>query len=230
MSVNAVYFKADWGSRFEKGATQNLVFHVDAQTTQDVPTMHQRALLPYAEDAEFQFLEIPYVEGLYSMYVLLPRQTLSVEDMVSRITVEKVVALKRGSFWCLTLTFCSHNLKSGAITMPKPRLAEMGVKRAFDSQQANFDKMIVKKEDAFRVYINKAYHDAWIEVHEEGTRAAAATTTTHYSFGCSASPQAMRAVFHADHPFLFAIVDNKSYDILFAGWIVNPQGVPAVTN
>ena len=32
-------------------------------------------------------------------------------------------------------------------------------------------------------------------------------------------------VFHADHPFLFAIVHNKSYSILFAGWIANPKGL-----
>ena len=31
--------------------------------------------------------------------------------------------------------------------------------------------------------------------------------------------------FHADHPFLFAIVHNPSYSILFAGWIANPDGL-----
>ena len=228
VSVNAVYFKADWGSRFEKGATHNRAFHVDSQTTQNAPMMHQRSLLPYAEDAEFQFLEIPYIDGLYSMHVFLPKRMLGVEDLVSRITLEKIAGLNRGSS-IRNVDVLFPKFESKSHYDAEAALKEMGAKDAFDNQRADFDKMILRKPDAFRVYISKAYHDAWIEVHEEGTRAAAATTTTHYSFGCSASPpQYPPAVFHADHPFLFTIVNNKNYDILFAGWIVNPKDVPPV--
>jgi serpin B len=103
----------------------------------------------------------------------------------------------------------------------------MGAKRAFDEEKADFDKMIVKKMEAYRIYISEIYHDAWIEVHEEGTQAAAVTTTTHFSIGCSMSPHNLNVDFHADHPFLFAIVDNQSYDILFAGWVAKPGGALA---
>jgi len=68
-------------------------------------------------------------------------------------------------------------------------------------------------------------HDAWIEVNEEGTEAAAATTTTHYSIGCSAPARTPRAEFHADHPFLFFIVHNGSRSILFAGWVATAKGL-----
>ena len=61
----------------------------------------------------------------------------------------------------------------------------MGVSSAFDKGEADFDKMIVKKPEAFRIYLSDVYHDAWIEVHKEGTEAAAATTSIHFSFGCS---------------------------------------------
>ena len=101
---------------------------------------------------------------------------------------------------------------------------------AFDSARADFDRMIVKSMGAYRIYLSKVYHDAWIEVNEEGTEAAAATTAEHSSFGCSASAPAMCVDFHADHPFLFLIVDNKSRSVLFAGWIVDPAnaaGEPA---
>ena len=101
----------------------------------------------------------------------------------------------------------------------------MGVSSTFDKEKADFNKMIVPHLDAFRIYISQVYHDTWIEVHEEGTEAAAATTTVHYSFGCSGGAINPPPVeFHADHPFLFAIVHNKSYSILFAGWIANPKG------
>ena len=84
VSVNAVYFKMDWGSRFEKGATKPGPFHVDSATTQNGPDdapafraalcgergfpvsgdpLHRRPVLdvraPAAEDHRHQGLDEP---------------------------------------------------------------------------------------------------------------------------------------------------------------------------
>ena len=107
----------------------------------------------------------------------------------------------------------------------KQSLSEMGVKAAFDKGRADFDRMIIKKPEAFRVYMSEIYHDAWIDVHEEGTEAAAATSTIHYSFGCSTPSQPPPAEFHADHPFVYLIVHNESRSILFAGWVSHPETI-----
>jgi len=103
----------------------------------------------------------------------------------------------------------------------KDVLSKMGVKAVFNKSQADLEGMVAKSSEGFRVYINEIYHDAWIDVHEEGTEAAAATSTIHY--GCSAPPKPMHAEFHADHPFLFLIVHNESRSILFAGWVSDPR-------
>ena len=225
VSVNAVYFKADWGSRFEQGATQARPFHVDSTTTENTPMMHQHSLLPYAASEEFQFLEIPYIDGQYSMYVLLPWKTLGIKDLMSRVTARTVIDLKRNSA-ARTVDVLLPKFEIASHLGVKDQLAKMGVSSAFDKGEADFDKMIVKKPEAFRIYLSEVYHDAWIEVHEEGTKAAAATTGIHFSIGCSAEPpNAPPVEFHADHPFLFAIVHNKSYSILFAGWIASPKGL-----
>jgi serpin B len=225
VSVNAVYFKADWGSRFEQGATEARPFHVDATTTENTPMMHQHSLLPYAASEEFQFLEIPYIDGQYSMYVLLPWKTLGIKDLLSHVTARTVIDLKRNSA-VRTVDVLLPKFEIASHLGVKDQLAKMGVSSAFDKGKADFDKMIIKKPEAFRIYLSEVYHDAWIEVHEEGTEAAAATTGIHFSFGCSAEPPNAPPVdFHADHPFLFAIVHNKSYSILFAGWIASPKGL-----
>lgn len=229
VTVNTVYFKADWGSRFDKKSTSEKPFHVDAETTVDALSMHQRSLLLYSEDENFKFLEIPYIKGYYSMYILLPKQILTVNELVSAVDDQTIVDLRRRAFHCEVdvllpkFEFGNHHA-IGSV------LSGMGVECAFDRARADFDKMIVKSLGAYRIYLSAVYHDAWIEVNEEGTEAAAATTAEHFSFGCSASAPAMFVEFHADHPFLFLIVDNKSRSVLFAGWIVDPAkavGQPA---
>ena len=229
VTVNTVYFKADWGSRFDKKSTSEKPFHVDAETTVDALLMHQRSLLPYSENKDFKFLEIPYIKEYYSMYILLPKQILTVKELVSAVDNQTIVGLRRRAFnyevdvLLPKFEFGNHHA-IGSV------LSDMGVKSAFDRARADFDKMIVKRIGAYRIYLSQVYHDAWIEVNEEGTEAAAATTGGHFSFGCSASMRARRVDFHADHPFLFLIVDNTSRSVLFAGWIVNPAkaaGQPA---
>ena len=59
--------------------------------------MHQHSLLPYAANEEFQFLEIPYIDGQYSMYVLLPWKALGIKDLMSHVTARTVIDLKRNS-------------------------------------------------------------------------------------------------------------------------------------
>jgi serpin B len=221
--VNAVYFKADWGSRFEKEATRDTPFHVDSETTEKAPMMHQHSSLAYATDDTFQFLELPYADRRYSMYLLLPQRILSIKETLARVSAERIIRLKRKSAAC-NVDVLLPKFTIARHYSVKDAMARMGAKRAFDEDKADFDKMIVKKMEAYRIYISEIYHDAWIEVHEEGTQAAAVTTTTHFSIGCSASPRNLNVDFHADHPFLFAIVDNQSYDILFAGWIAKPDG------
>ncbi len=86
VSVNAIYFKADWGSRFDVGASRNLPFHVDASREVEAMMMHQSSLLNYSENDEAKFLEIPYIDEAYSMYVILPKETLGVKALMDVVT------------------------------------------------------------------------------------------------------------------------------------------------
>ncbi len=222
--VNAVYFKADWGSRFDKASTHKRTFHADEATTVETPMMHQRSLLPYSENEDFKFLELPYVDNHYSMYVILPKTVIAIPKLMENVTADQIVELRRRALGHeVDVLLPKFDMKSHLGV--REALSAMGVKSAFSNQKADFDKMIIKKIEAFRIYITEIYHDAWIDVHEEGTEAAAATSTVQFSFGCSAPHRPMPAQFHADHPFLFMIVHNESRSILFAGWISNPKDI-----
>jgi serpin B len=64
-------------------------------------------------------------------------------------------------------------------------------------------------------------HKAYIDVNEEGTEAAAATSVTMRTMAMRPVEQAP-PVFRADHPFVFLIRDNRSDSILFMGRMANP--------
>ena len=88
----------------------------------------------------------------------------------------------------------------------------MGMPTAF-SEGADFSGMTEKRD----LFISEVIHQAFVDVNEEGTEAAAATAV------------AMRTLvlgriktFKADHPFIFVIQERETGNILFLGRVVNP--------
>jgi len=107
-------------------------------------------------------------------------------------------------------------------------LAALGMTDAF-SRDADFSGMTGRRD----LYISAVIHQAYVDVNEEGTEAAAATGVTMklLSVGPDNVP-----VFRADHPFLFLIRAShagkspqtrpgasESSSILFLGRMLNPQ-------
>jgi serpin B len=90
------------------------------------------------------------------------------------------------------------------------------MKDAFVPGVADFSGM-TKKE---KLFLTAALHKAYVDVHEEGTEAAAATGVV---VGVtSVPPPRPKAVFRADHPFFFVIRENGTGSILFLGRLANP--------
>ena len=95
-------------------------------------------------------------------------------------------------------------------------LSKMGMPTAFGGA-ADFSGMTGRRDLA----ISQVIHQAFIEVNEEGTEAAAATAVIMKEL--SAGPEGPRTpVFMADHPFIFIIQQKDSGNILFIGRVSNP--------
>ncbi|MGC8844208.1 MAG: serpin family protein, partial [bacterium] len=93
-------------------------------------------------------------------------------------------------------------------------LMKMGMKSAFDPAKADLSGLTGKRD----LYVTSVYHQAYVEVNEEGTEAAGATGIV---VGRTAVEK--RIIFRADHPFIFLIQDRKTGNILFIGRVHNPQ-------
>ena len=68
------------------------------------------------------------------------------------------------------------------------------------------------------LFIGKVLHKAYIDVNEEGSEAAAATTVHILE---TAMP-GQNTVFNADHPFIYLIRHKETNTIMFMGEIQNP--------
>ncbi|MEE8400548.1 MAG: serpin family protein, partial [Candidatus Hydrothermarchaeaceae archaeon] len=94
-------------------------------------------------------------------------------------------------------------------------LKEMGMPSAFTPKVADFSGMDGTKN----LFISSVIHQAFVDVNEEGTEAAAATGV---SMMIDSVPPPV-PVFRADHPFIFMIQERGTGNILFLGRVVNPS-------
>jgi serpin B len=95
------------------------------------------------------------------------------------------------------------------------------MRKPFEPGLADFSGMTGQPAGSGGVYIGDILHRAVIDVAEESTEAAAAT-----SVGIRATAvmrPVMPEAFRVDHPFLFYLVDDTTGLILFEGLIADPR-------
>ncbi len=93
-----------------------------------------------------------------------------------------------------------------------PQLEALGAGPAFSAETADFSIM---RPPPPPVFISSVRHAAYVRVDEAGTVAAAAT-----SVGMTMTAiELPQATFIVDHPFIFAIRDERTGGLLFIGAI-----------
>ena len=213
--ANAIYFKGEWASRFDKAQTKPAPFWISAAESVETPMMQQESVLLFAEGETLQVLELPYKEHELSMIVLLPKERAGLAALEAQLTPQNLSAWLRG-LERRTVNVQLPKLKIESNLPLRGSLMAMGMPDAFGMGLADFTGMA--PEGAFFIFGVK--HAAVVEVDEEGTVAAAATTV-HGGCGRVDHPPAP-ATFHADHPFIFLIRDNRTGTILFLGRVLDP--------
>ncbi len=219
--TNAIYFKGFWLKQFKKSYTQEEEFSVSADNRIKVPMMHlsgEEANFNYLETPDFQILELPYEGNELAMLILLPKGD-NLQVLEESLSLEKLSEWKR-------------QLRNQEIDVYLPKfkfenkyfmrqdLKSLGVLAAFTpgidfEGEADFSGMTGKRD----LHIDEIVHQAFIEVNEEGTEAAAATAVMMLAGkGMSMPPK----IFKADHAFIFIIQDKEMGNILFMGRVSDP--------
>jgi serpin B len=213
--TNAVYFKADWQTKFKSSKTHDGDFHADGKTAViQAPLMNQTANFDYMDNDQLQAVRMPYVGDDVAMIVLLPKSTgglPAVEKALDAKLLDGVTAAFKSQQVNITLPKFKANQ-----TLPlNGTLAALGIKKAF-TNQADFSGMTGSRD----LYLSSAIHKAFIAVDEDGTEAAAATGLMVAGMAMRVPPPAIE--FKADHPFLLLLTDTKTGVVLFIGRVENP--------
>ena len=207
--LNAIYFKGSWTFQFDPSDTRAESFHLDDGSTRSVPLMTLRKTLPYREDSRFQAVDLPYGGRAFTMTVLLPQPGVSVDTLVANLDAGEWEDVADGfrdeEVWLFLPRF-----RMSYERMLNDDLAALGMVDAFDPDLADLTRLSPVES----LVISEVRQKSWVDVNEEGTEAAAATSVVVATSG----PLVVRA----DRPFLFFIRERLSGTILFAGKFASP--------
>lgn len=220
--TNAIYFKGFWLKQFDKKYTKEEDFKISPANKIKAQMMHlpaKESNFNYGETGSLKILELPYEGNALSMLILLPK-----EDDVG--AVEESLNSEKLAEW-------KNLLRNEKVSVYLPKfkfetkyfmaqgLKEMGMAAAFTAGidsggEADFSGMTGSR----KLNIDEVIHQAFVDVNEEGTEAAAATAAM-MGFGGIPIPKPIK-IFKADHPFIFIIQDRNTGNILFMGRVSDP--------
>ncbi len=220
--TNAIYFLGKWAHGFNATHTRADWFKTAAGSKESVRMMRQLKSFRYAKAEDLQILEMPYEGSNFAMTFFLPKQNDGLGALEDRFDVEHLQRwtekLRKQKIWVHLPRF---EIKEARLPLKK-LLVSLGMKQAFDRSLANFGAMANPTSAEEQLYIDNAFHQAFVRVDEAGTEAAAATAVVVRRKGM-AMPGEGPPVFKADHPFLFVIRDTKNGALLFVGRVVDPS-------
>ena len=221
MLINAIYFKGAWENEFSTSLTKPDEFTNADGTKTQTDFMNKTSWISYSETKSAKIIELPYKNrvdkfsdsGEYigtdsfndldvSMYLMLADSGINAErELDTAITGEN---FKR-TYTKLSMPKFKIEYSESLNDM----LKNIGIKTAFDTKTAQFEKMF----DSGNMWFTDTIHKTFISVDEKGTEAAAVTSIG--MGGSALPPEPMELKFNK--PFYFAIRDNTSGEILFMG-------------
>jgi serpin B len=212
--VNAIYFKAAWAEQFSKNATKTAPFTLEGSKTVDCSLMRRVDHYRYGSFDLAHAAELPYASGALNMVVILPKQGKTLADVENNLARDAQQYL--GGLAHQKLDLQLPKFKFTAEFELGKTLVGMGMREAFQMGKADFTGIVSHEPFA----IGEVIHKAFVDVHEEGTEAAAATAVVMRA-GSAPRPEEP-VLFKADHPFLFLIRHRDTGAILFMGRVIQP--------
>ena len=210
---NACYFKGNWVTKFSpigkalfNGTTKKdsaeFMGIYDRYMDYSETDNYQAVKLDYGKEAKTTgYQGSPAESAAYSMIVVLPKKGHDLDEVWPTIRWDSIpFSRMQGDLYM-------PKFKSdGGYDLEKDVLPRLGIKDIFEDYPNAVEE--------FPIYISQVRQDFFISVDEEGTEAAAVTSIVGTLGGAIVQ---QRFMMRCDHPFAFAIRENRTGLILFMG-------------
>lgn len=207
MLVNAIAFDAKWETPYKRSDIGKLEFTSYSGSKKKTDFMCSTENVYLKDGGAVGFMK-PYKNGRFAFAALLPDENTGIDDYVASLSGDKLMKIfssaKRGN----EVNVKMPKFRAEYSTQLIDTLKKMGVKDAFDSKTADFSSLIENRD----AYIATVVHKTFIEVDENGTRAAASTLV-------GADTMSLMEPYSVclNRPFVYMIVDTETNLPLFIG-------------
>lgn len=219
--TTAIYLRMNWASRFDKDLTRVGAFTLANGTQVDAPFMHKYGEeFPHYFDNQLgvEVLELPYKDSSLSFLAILPYANMG-QKYLARL--ENLLTPNVLNNWFKKLDQAGKTILE-RVVIPKFNIATeynlndvlqaLGIREAFGPRAdfSGIDPSITPGQ----LQISNVVHKAVIKVDEEGSEAAGATAVI--------TATSLMPNFIANRPFMWAIRDKTTGQVLFIGRIADP--------
>ena len=207
MLVNAIAFDAKWETPYTNDDIEKLEFNSYSGKSKKTEFMCSTESV-YLSDSDAVGFMKPYKNGRFAFAALLPDENTGIDDYVASLSGEKLMKIFSSAKRDNEVNVKMPKFRAEYSTQLIDTLKKMGVKDAFDNKTADFSSLVENRD----AYIATVVHKTFIEVDENGTRAAASTLV-------GADTMSLMEPYSVclNRPFVYMIVDTETNLPLFIG-------------
>lgn len=217
--VNAACFDARWDTPYTKADLRTGLPFTAADGTRQTADYLTGTESIYLSGNNVTGFVKPYDGGKYAFVALLPDEGVTLADYLENLTGEHLYKL-----------ITDHRSADVQVSIPKfsaqselelkEPLKDMGITDLFNVSTADL-RSIGSAPSGNNLYVFSVLHKTYLELDENGTKAAAATSL-EVNAGAAPPSEDVKTV-TLDRPFLYMIVDTHACVPLFMGTVTSME-------
>ena len=217
--VNAACFDAKWETPYTKeNVRTDGIFTAASGKRQTADYLDSHETIYLSGNNVSGFLK-PYDGGKYAFVALVPDEGVTLADYLRNLTGEHLYQLITDHHYADVQASIPKFTARSELELEEP-LRAAGISDLFDVSAADL-RGLGSAPNGNTLYVNSVLHKTYLELDENGTKAAAATSLD-VNAGAAPPSEDVKTV-TLDRPFLYMVVDTHACVPLFMGTVTSME-------
>lgn len=217
--VNAACFDAKWETPYTKeNVRTDGIFTAASGKRQTADYLDSHETIYLSGNNVSGFLK-PYDGGKYAFVALVPDEGVTLADYLRNLTGEHLYQMITDHHYADVQASIPKFTARSELELEEP-LRAAGISDLFDVSAADL-RGLGSAPNGNTLYVNSVLHKTYLELDENGTKAAAATSLD-VNAGAAPPSEDVKTV-TLDRPFLYMVVDTHACVPLFMGTVTSME-------